>query len=373
MKRFLVVFALLFLLDMPVASADTPGVMRGKLPEITESKHSTYCKQPGRMTDGNLSTYNVGTRDCKWYYVFDDPVDLYAYKYSAEFGYNIKTGLVATFYDDDDSVLGQFTYARADVDWTNFDKPFLGVKRLILTYTSPNVGYIREIDFLTTRAPNPPASAQITTIEPTHDRITLHYTAVDATHFDIYVDGQLVDTVNERSYVITGLSADTTYSVWIVAWNEFGSRASQRITVTTKEQPPVPSILDFGVSELLDRTVRVSFNVLRADTIDFYLDGELVGTIPGNRKDYALMLEPATVYQVWFVAHNPNGSVTSRVLNFRTEGERIPQKVQLGVDLRDVADATTAHFHFLWPIIAFCAGVVCALVVSVKIRAMFYE
>lgn len=90
-----------------------------------------------------------------------------------------------------------------------------------------------------TQAPTAPA---LSLTSKTQTTIDISWTAssdnVGVTGYDVYVDNKLVASQTTRTYTVTGLTANTTYEIYVVAKDAAGnSTSSDTISVTTDEVP----------------------------------------------------------------------------------------------------------------------------------------
>jgi len=150
-----------------------------------------------------------------------------------------------------------------------------------------------------------------------------------------------------------------------VAENQLGSVTSNELKVKTKRPPPmdVPDVyITPGSKGFLDSII---LKITSRDP-----DASLFYSFDG--KDWKKYESPITLKEsreVYAKAVNVLGVESGIVANkYVLQSE---PKVQLGVDLRDVAWASESHFNVIWPIVAFLVGVVSALYIARNTRDLF--
>jgi chitodextrinase len=147
--------------------------------------------------------------------------------------------------------------------------------------------------------------------------------------YKIYVDGSLVDTILlQTSYTLTGLSASTTYSIQVSAYNSQGLESSLSTpalsvtTLATDTQPPTAPT-NLHVSSMSDVDVSIAWSA-STDNVgvagyEVYVDGVLNQTVTSTTAD-VYGLSSATKYEIYVRAKDavPNYSEISNTIVFKT-------------------------------------------------------
>jgi len=144
---------------------------------------------------------------------------------------------------------------------------------------------------------------------------------VGVSGYNVYQDGALVSTTSGTGFSIIGLSASSTYSFYVQAYDAAGnvSGSSNSTTVTTltppdTQAPSAPSTLiatnvsidaaDLSWSAATDNIAVVGYNV--------YQDGSLVSTTGSNTTAYNVTgLSAATSYDFYIEAFDAAGNVSN--------------------------------------------------------------
>ena len=146
--------------------------------------------------------------------------------------------------------------------------------------------------------------------------------------YKIYVDGSLVDTILlQTSYTLTGLDANTTYSIQVSAYNSVPAESSLSnalsvTTLATDTQPPTaPTNLHLVSVSDVDVSIAWSASIDNVGVAgyDVYVDGVLNQTVTSTSADI-YGLSSATNYEVYVVAKDavPNYSGISNTIVFKT-------------------------------------------------------
>ncbi|MBN2893594.1 MAG: fibronectin type III domain-containing protein [Bacteroidales bacterium] len=177
-------------------------------------------------------------------------------------------------------------------------------------------------------APSNLASSSVTTTS-----VQLSWTAstdnIGVTGYKIYKNGALLTSVTGTSYNVTSLTASTSYSFYVIAFDAAGnnSSASNTVNVTTNsapdtQAPTVPSSL--VASDITQTTLNLSWNA-SSDNVgvtgyDVYKNGALLAST-ANLSFTATGLTASTSYSFYVKAKDAAGNVSSasNTVNATTE------------------------------------------------------
>ena len=180
---------------------------------------------------------------------------------------------------------------------------------------------------------NPTAASSLAVTGTTSSTVSLSWLAgtdnVAVTSYDIYMDGVLKTSVSGLTATITGLSATTTYSFYVIAKDAAvnSSPASNSVNGTTTivipdtQNPTAPSNL--AVTGSSSSTVSLSW-IASTDNIgvtgyDVYVDAVLKTTVSGTTA-IVNGLAPSTTYSFYVIAKDAaeNSSLQSNSINGTT-------------------------------------------------------
>ncbi len=180
---------------------------------------------------------------------------------------------------------------------------------------------------------NPTAASGLAVTGTTSSTVSLSWLAgtdnVAVTSYDIYMDGVLKTSVSGLTATITGLSASTTYSFYVIAKDAAvnSSPASNSVNGTTTivvpdtQNPTAPSNL--AVTGSSSSTVSLSW-IASTDNIgvtgyDVYVDAVLKTTVSGTTA-IVNGLTPSTTYSFYVIAKDAveNSSLQSNSINGTT-------------------------------------------------------
>lgn len=199
------------------------------------------------------------------------------------------------------------------------------------------------------------------------DRVDLSISVKKAKTIKFYRDNRLINTISGdvKTYTDNTVESDKEYTYKFTALNDLGSVSSPDLKVKTLK-PPVTDVPRVFVTPGSKAFIGLmSFSISSNDS-----DAKLYYSFDGT--DWVEYKTPVTIsesVEVYAKAVNSLGNESSIVMN-KFVFQQNP-KVSLGVDLDDVANAGERHFNVLWPIIAFCVGVVGAFFYGKRIRDMF--
>ncbi|WGK65749.1 M4 family metallopeptidase [Croceiramulus getboli] len=239
------------------------------------------------------------------------------------------------------SVSGNFTVPAAAVDGDTrmrVSMKYNGIPTSCETFTYGEVeDYTITIGASAPDTEAPTAPGSLTASNITQTTATLSWTAstdnVGVTGYDVYTAaGALLGTVTGTSANLTGLTASTSYSYYVVAQDAAGNTSAQSNTVTftteaentaDTEAPTAPGSLT--ASNITDTTVDLSWTA-STDNVgvtgyDVYADGALLGTVTGTAANVT-GLAPGTSYSYYVVAKDAAGnqSAASNTVNVTTTG-----------------------------------------------------
>jgi len=181
-----------------------------------------------------------------------------------------------------------------------------------------NVTTDEEVD---DQAPTTPSSLTASNVTETSVDLTWNASTdnVGVTGYDVYQDGSLYSTVTGTAVAVSGLTASTTYSFYVVAKDAAGniSSASNTINATTDEAvdtqaPTAPSSL--SASNITETSVDLSWNAstdnVAVTGYDVYQDGSLYSTLTGTAVAVS-GLTASTTYSFYVVAKDAAGNTSS--------------------------------------------------------------
>lgn len=135
---------------------------------------------------------------------------------------------------------------------------------------------------------------------------------------------------NHYEYLtLTGLTAETLYTINIVAFNTDGDAMPLTKSFRTSETPQTPAQpTSIGAYNFTNSSARISLldNANNEDGFKIYDHGTLIGTAPAKagtgENAYVNLtgLHTCTLYTVNIVAHNMNGESEASVKSFMTDG-----------------------------------------------------
>jgi hypothetical protein len=193
-----------------------------------------------------------------------------------------------------------------------------GVKTIRFVNGDKDIDYI--YDFEVYGVPSPPSGVTITNYVISHDRVTLQFTGNYVHEYEIYRDGVLINKVPgfTTSYVVTGLTPQTTYDFYVIGRSTYGASASAIVTLRTADPPPPSNVVVSHYSVLHDR-VTLNFSATGADRFEIYQNGVFVDSVAATVNMYVVTgLSPTTTYQFHVVAVNAFGRTASSILPVKT-------------------------------------------------------
>ena len=171
-----------------------------------------------------------------------------------------------------------------------------------------------------TQAPTAPTGLAASSI--TQTTATLSWTAstdnVAVTGYSVYQNGSLLATTTSTSYSLTGLTAGTTYTYYVTAYDAAGnnSSASSTISVTTvtpdTQSPTAPTNL--ASSSITSSSVTLSWTAstdnVAVTGYNIYRNGSLLTTTTST--SYSVTgLSASTTYTFYVTAYDAAGNVSS--------------------------------------------------------------
>lgn len=180
----------------------------------------------------------------------------------------------------------------------------------------------------------------------------LTWTAVNgATSYNVYVNGVLVGTTSNTSYSLSGLTAETGYTIEVEAVNEAGAGAKGSTSITTLAAPTTQTlpgdVTGVQASNVTDTTATISWTAATdANTYNIYVNGVLVGTTSLTTYDLT-SLTADTDYMVEIEAVNEAGTGVKGYTNLKTDTAPVtPTPTVPGAVTGSTVDGitnTTAH------------------------------
>ena len=177
-------------------------------------------------------------------------------------------------------------------------------------------------EYVDDEAPTAPTGLAASNVAET--TIDLNWTAstdnVGVTAYDVYMNGTFYATVVGTSANVTGLTASTTYSFYVVAKDAADnvSAQSNSVSVTTDEgndveAPTAPTSL--AVSNVTETTVDLNWTAstdnVGVTAYDVYQDGSFYATVTETSANVTGLSE-ATTYSFYVVAKDAAGNVSAQ-------------------------------------------------------------
>lgn len=154
-----------------------------------------------------------------------------------------------------------------------------------------------------------PAKPTIQTTTPTNSTIQLDWSSTNgADSYNIYIDGTKVATTTSSDYKLTGLTANTTYSIGIEGVNSSGP--STRLTFNAQTKPNYPTNL--SVTDMTQTSLTLNWDApsYGTDQYKLYLNGNYKTTISSATGSYTFNnLAMGTTYTLSIEAVNESGTM----------------------------------------------------------------
>ncbi len=175
-------------------------------------------------------------------------------------------------------------------------------------------------------APTPPSSLSASSI--TQTSVNLNWTAstdnVGVDHYNVYVGGSLQGTTTGTSYSVSGLTANTTYTLTVDAEDATGNTStSSSVTITTSAAvdntaPTMPSSLSASntTQTSTDLSWGASTDNVAVDHYNVYVNGGLIGTTTSTLASVTSLLANTTYtmsVEAEDAAGNTSGSASINV------------------------------------------------------------
>jgi PQQ-dependent dehydrogenase (s-GDH family) len=184
-----------------------------------------------------------------------------------------------------------------------------------------NFGDVLLVDVADTSAPSAPANLAASGI--TQSSLTLSWQAstdnIGVTGYDIYRNGVKINSslVTGTTYNVTGLSAETSYSFYVVARDAAGNTSAQSntvdITIPDTTPPSVPgSLTALNVAQTsLNLDWNASTDNVGVTGYDVYQDGVKINTSPVTSSNYSVSgLTASTTYTFYVTASDAAGNIS---------------------------------------------------------------
>ncbi len=170
--------------------------------------------------------------------------------------------------------------------------------------------------------------------------------------YNIYVDGTLVGNTTATTFTVSGLSASTTYSMSVTAYDAAGNESgAATISVTTATPPdttPPSTPTNLTASNITTSSVDLSWSA-STDNVgvagyNIYVDGTLVGNTTATTFTVS-GLSPGTTYNMSVTAYdaagNESGAATVSVTTLSGGGNCVGGNVALSLTLDNYPGETT--------------------------------
>ncbi|HEY9061790.1 MAG TPA: fibronectin type III domain-containing protein [Pseudobacteroides sp.] len=169
-----------------------------------------------------------------------------------------------------------------------------------------------------------PAAPELTVVDKTTTTISLSWTVpednIGVTAYDIYRNNTKIKTIATNSYKDAGLTPDSTYTYYVIAYDAAGnlSVASNEKTVDTvvdTEKPTVPANLSLAsrTGHTISLTWTASTDNVSVKGYEIYRDGALISTSATNKfTDKELV--PDTTYKYSVAAYDNAGNKSEKSL-----------------------------------------------------------
>ncbi len=207
----------------------------------------------------------------------------------------------------------------------------------VVTYTVGSCGYYEETfnieitgTLTDTEAPTAPSGLAANNI--TENSMDLSWNAstdnIGVTDYEVYQDGGLIATVSSLTYQVTGLSAETSYSFYIIAKDAANnsSATSNVINPSTLEPdtevPTAPTNL--AASNITQSSIDLSWDAstdnVGVTDYEVYQDTNLIATVQ-TLTHQVTGLNPSTAYTFYVIAKDAaeNSSAQSNSVNATTD------------------------------------------------------
>ncbi|WP_312113307.1 C1 family peptidase [Brevibacillus reuszeri] len=156
-----------------------------------------------------------------------------------------------------------------------------------------------------------PGACSLSVASPTTSSLTLNYSATGATSYDIYRGNTKIQTgITTTSYTDSGLSANTSYTYYVIARNAYGSSQSSNVTEKTSAGP-IPGTCTLTVGSPTANSLTLTYSATGATTYDIYRDGVLITAGRTLTTFTDTGLQSNKMYSYYVIARNVNGSSTS--------------------------------------------------------------
>lgn len=272
-------------------------------------------------------------------------------------------------YNDTTAIDGQtYTYKVTATYSDGFETA--GVSSTISPVTPPD-----------TVAPLEPTGIQYS---PTKDTILVTWTDPtdeDLKQINIYKDGVLVGNSikGTGSYTLTNLTSETAYSVKLTAVDFSGNESVgvvQSVTTTHDVDltaPTAPTGLD--VTNYSNGALVKWNKNLEADIkgYNIYVDGVKDNVTPITATSYQILgLEVGQTYSITVTAVDTSNNESAHSV----AGSAVPSAtaipiLEMGYELKDVADGVSGWFSNMWLILAFAVAIPLAFYIAMRTKLLF--
>jgi len=165
-------------------------------------------------------------------------------------------------------------------------------------------------------APTPPTGLVASSITQTTLTLSWDDNATNETGYRVYQNNALIGTLlaNTELFNVTGLSANTTYTFRVTAYNAGGEGSSQIFATTLSTGPATPTNLT--VSNITQTSLSLSWtdNATNETGYRIYQDNSLIGNLATNSTSFNVNgLTPNTTYTFRVAAYNTGGESSAQI------------------------------------------------------------
>lgn len=119
----------------------------------------------------------------------------------------------------------------------------------------------------------PPVKPVVTVSDVRFDRFTLNWSDVNATSYDVYVNGSNVRSLSTLALTVSGLKPNETYKVKVAAHDQYGRIVDSDESVITTIDPPSALIPNLTFSALKHNSVRLNWNDVKGKKYKLFQNG----------------------------------------------------------------------------------------------------
>lgn len=214
------------------------------------------------------------------------------------------------------------------------------------------------------------------------DRIELTFdnpTDSDFSKVNIYKDGVLVGYSTTGIYTVTGLQAETVYSIKLTSVDSSGNESLgvvQSISTQSDNDTVAPNApAGVKVENASNGAIVSWYRNTETDIAGYniYVDGVKYNATPVTRLSYSVVgLDAGSSYEIKVTAVDSSGNESgySSAVMATPSVDDIPI-LGIGYSLSDIADGTFQWFSSLWLIVAFAVSIPLVFYISNRIKLLF--